>query len=232
VEARQGKSSKLFWLPVFGFLFALLFLGLGVTGGFGSPRVPPGAVAVVEGVPPGQGEVSRAELRGAIASHAALSEEGTVPRPGSKEYTALQEAALSELLTAIWLAGQAEELGLPVHKKHGQLDIAQLQRVIEPKLREEAPEPSNPQPYFTEIDLKFPGQWLPRTHCRDGFVVEQCEEFIAGHLASPCYEAHPTEPVEACPAPVGQRVSAAPGTYTERLPTGKGLPQGPIPVGG
>lgn len=141
-------------------------------------------------------------------------------------------AALSEKLTAIWLAGQAEELGLPVAETKGWPDIAKLQKEIEPKLREEAPEPSNPQPYFTEIDFKFPGEWLPRTHCRDGYIVEQCSSYVAGHPPFPCFEAHPEEAVEACPAPVQLRTSAQPGTYTVQLPTGTGLPQGPVPAGG
>jgi hypothetical protein len=99
-------------------------------------------------------------------------------------------------------------------------------------LTEAAPDPSNPQPYFTEIDRRFPGEWLPRTNCRDGFVVERCGNYVAGHVAAPCYEGDPKEPAEGCPAPVQERTPGKPGTFTAESPDGTGLPQGPVPAGG
>lgn len=231
MEGRRRNEEPLRWLLLFGAIFIALFAALAATVGFGSPRIPAGDVAVVEGAPPGEGTVSKGALRRAVREGAAATG-SKAPEPGSPEYKESQRQALSQLLTTIWLAGQAEELGLPIAKTKGRLDITKLQGEIEPKLAEEAPDPSNPQPYFTEIDFKFPGEWLPRTHCRDDYVVEQCSSYVAGHPLSPCFEAHPTEKVEACPAPAPQRVPAQPGTYTAQLPNGNWLPQGPVPAGG
>ncbi|MFL5897667.1 MAG: hypothetical protein ACJ76D_04285 [Solirubrobacterales bacterium] len=227
--ALRGKPSKLL-LPFAG-LFVLLFVGLAVAVGFGSPSIPAGAVAVIEGAPPGTETITTAELRRALERQAGLSG-GEAPRPGSEEYEVAQKQALSELITVTWLAGQGEELGLQVGRSQARLSLPILQEKIMARLTREAPDPSNPQPYFTEIDFKFPGEWLPRTHCKDGFVVEQCGNYVAGHVSAPCYEAQPTEPVEGCPAPLLQRALGQPGTFTERLPSGHGLLQGPIPAGG
>jgi hypothetical protein len=226
-EGRE-KRSKLLWLGLFGGLYALLFVVLAVTVGFGSPTIPAGAAAVIEGAPPGAEVITEKELRQAASRQAKLVG-GEVPGPGTKELRLAREQALSELITVTWLAGQAEELGLRVGSNQNEMSLSLLQEKVMAALTEEAPEPKNPQPYFTAIDFRFPAQWLPRTRCRDGLVVEQCGNYVSGHVASPCFEAQPSEPVEGCPAPVQQRVPAEPGTVTEEEPWGFGLPQGPLP---
>lgn len=227
MRTREGERPGPTWLLAFGGLLALLFLGLAVTVGFDSPRIPAGAVAVIEAAPPGTEVITRAELREAVERQAERGVE--LPKPGSEEYRIAEKQALSELITVTWLAGQAAELGLQVGRSQAQLSLSVLQEKVMAALTKEAPEPSNPQPYLTAIDFKFPGEWLPRTDCRDGFVVEQCGDFVSGHISSPCYEAKPNEAVEACPAPVVQRAPAQPGTVTEEQPWGTGMPQHPYP---
>lgn len=225
---RKGDRSGLRWLFLFGGLLAWLFLGLAVTVGFGSPQLPPGAVAVIEGAPPGTELITRVEIRNAVERQAQLAGSDP-PKPGSEDYENAGKQALSELITVTWLAGQAAELGLRVGGSQEQLSLPVLQEKVRAALTMEAPDPSDPQPYFTAIDFKFPEKWLPRTQCRDGFVVEQCGNFVSGHAPGPCYEAEPKEPVEACPASVMQRAPALPGTVTEKRPWGTGLPQRPYP---
>jgi hypothetical protein len=201
---------------------------MAATVGFDSPRIPVGAVAVVEGAPPGTKVITRVEIRKAVERQAQLGGY-ELPKPGSPDYENAEKQALSGLITVTWLAGQAAELGLQVGRSQEQLSLSVLQEKVMAALTKEAPDPANPQPYFTAIDFKFPAEWLPRTHCRDGFVVEQCGNFVAGHAPSPCYEAEPEEPVEACAAPVMQRAPTLPGTVTEKEPWGTELPQRSYP---
>lgn len=228
MRTREGERAGSLWLLVFGALFGLLVLALAVMVGVGSPHLPAGAVAVIEEAPPGTGTITEVELREAIDRQADLLEtEG--PRPGSEEYAVAQQQALSELIIVTWLAGQAMELGLQVGKSQEQLNLRVLQEKVMAALAKEAPDPSNPQPYFTAIDFEFPGKWLPRTFCRNGFIVQQCGNFVSGHIVAPCYEADPEESFLGCPAPVAQRVPARPGSVTERQPWGVAWPQRPYP---
>jgi hypothetical protein len=88
------------------------------------------------------------------------------------------------------------------------------------------------QEVFTEVDHHFPAEWQPRTHCAEGFVVEQCSGYPAfAHptAAAACYEASPKQPAEGCPALVTQRSPALPGTIRPWRPEGERLVQRPYP---
>jgi hypothetical protein len=88
------------------------------------------------------------------------------------------------------------------------------------------------QEVFTEVDHHFPGEWQPRTHCAEGFVVEQCAgypTFAHSTSSSACNEADPKQPPEACPAPVAARIPAMPGTVRPWRPEGDRLVQRPYP---
>jgi SurA-like protein len=294
VRAREGERSGLIWLVLFGGLFALLFLGLAVTVDFGSPRIPPGAIAYVEEAPPGTGEISMAEFDQAMLQSAAIGGQKRPPEPGDEGYEQARSEALSGLITAVWLRGQAEEMGIvasdgEVSEKLAKSGEARslraerftrktmyervrgemLVRRIEEALEQEAEKPTaaevrayyeeeplgeeesaeqkpfaeakaevrtalqgiRNQEVFSEFDAAFPEAWQPRTHCADGFVVEQCANFPAfAHAAPPaCYEANPKEPAEACPAPVPQRSAAQPGTVTPFKAGGEAFVQRPFP---
>lgn len=88
------------------------------------------------------------------------------------------------------------------------------------------------QEVFTAVDHRFPAEWQPRTHCAEGFVVEQCSGYPAfahSTAAGACYEANPKQPAKGCPALVTQRSPALPGTVRPWRPEGESLAQRPYP---
>jgi hypothetical protein len=258
VGPSKGDRSARIGLILFGVLFvSLLVLCAGETES-ASVRLPAGAIAVVEAAPPGTGTVSRAELQQALRQQAGFAGLKEPPKPGDEDYESFKEAALGELLTVIWLSGQAEELGIRIGDGEIAAALTQeeeaslreagftrttleeramfqlLQEKIEARLREEAPDPSNPQGYFSQIDQQFTLQWSARTSCAEGFVLPSCSNYVPVHPlgASPgCYEADPEAPAEECPAPVVQRQAVLPGSVTEEEPTGTVLLQHPVPSG-
>lgn len=106
-------------LILFGALVVVLFAGFAIAQGIGKPSVPEGDVALVEGVPSEVGEVSEKEFRQALLQQAAAGGLKKVPKEGSTKFEELKEATLSELLNAIWIQGEAEEMGIkpPTAKK-------------------------------------------------------------------------------------------------------------------
>jgi hypothetical protein len=103
-------------LTIFGVLFALLAAGVALAVGVGSssPSVPPGDVAIIEGAPHGLRAISRAELDQEMLQYATLSGLKKVPKPGEEGYELVRDEALGNLITAVWLEAQAEELGVEV----------------------------------------------------------------------------------------------------------------------
>jgi hypothetical protein len=105
-------------LIIFGVLFALLFVGVVLAVGIGSssPSVPPGDVAIIEDAPPGLGTISKAEFNQELLQYATLS--GLkVPKPGEEGYGQMRDEAMGNLISNVWLEGQAEELGVEVTDK-------------------------------------------------------------------------------------------------------------------
>ncbi|MGN6275155.1 MAG: SurA N-terminal domain-containing protein [Solirubrobacterales bacterium] len=278
-------------LILFAALFAFLFVGVALAVGVGSTAasVPPGDVAIVEDAPPGTGTISKAELDQKMLQEAGFGGRKP-PKPGEEGYEQAKSEALDGLITAIWLRGQGEAMGIVVGdrevaaelKKSGEAKTLReahftrktmyervrgemLVRKIEEALEKEAEKASaaevrayleeepltegesprkktfaeakaslqgiKNQEVFTRFDLAFPETWYPRTHCAEGFVVENCAEYPAFAHAAPaaCYEADPKEPAEACPAPVPQSPTAQPGTVTPFKPKGESRVQRPYP---
>lgn len=114
-SAKGGKSAGLQRLALLGFgaLFILLFVIFAVAEGIGNPSVPSGAVAVVEDAPGDIGTVTQEQFDHSL-EQAAAQEKIPVPKPGDAKYDELKETALNERLDAIWLQGQAEEMGISV----------------------------------------------------------------------------------------------------------------------
>lgn len=87
--------------------------------------------------------------------------------------------------------------------------------------------------FFSEFITGYQSKWQSRTYCADGYVVEQCANYISsGHpknAAPACYEANPTSPAKECPAPVTPTSPALPGSITEQKPKGEPFPQRPLP---
>jgi foldase protein PrsA len=114
---RQGRRSaglQRLALLAFGALLVVLFLGFAIAQGIGNPSVPSDAVAVVEDAPEDRGTITVEELDRGIEQAAAAAQINPVPKPGDDKYDELQETALGEYLDAIWIEGQAEEMGISV----------------------------------------------------------------------------------------------------------------------
>jgi hypothetical protein len=122
---------------IFGALFVLLFVIVGIAEGIGAPTVPSGAIAVIEGIPggaeapfekpykdckghtvtPDLGVVTEAQYKCAFEQLAAGSGLKKPPKPGEEQYDALQEGAISSLIENIWLQGLGAEEGIEVTLK-------------------------------------------------------------------------------------------------------------------
>lgn len=111
----------------FAVLLILLFAIFAVAQGIGQPSVPSDAVAVVEDAPDDLGTVTDEEFQRALAQAAAAARE-PVPKPGDKKYDELKETALGELLDAIWIQGQAEEMGISVTPKEVEAELKKLKK--------------------------------------------------------------------------------------------------------
>jgi parvulin-like peptidyl-prolyl isomerase len=104
-------------LILFGALFVLLFVGLAVSQGVGSPSVPSGDVVLVEDVPDEIGQITQEQFDRGFEQQLTQAKLKKAPDAGSDKYEELKEAALSELMDQIWIEGQAEELGISVTDK-------------------------------------------------------------------------------------------------------------------
>ena len=109
--------------------------------------------------------------------------------------------------------------------------FAELRSEIETQLREQ-----KKQEVYSEVDIRFPVEWQPRTHCAEDFVLEQCADFPGfGHFSwmpRACWEEDASPPADDCPAPVTGRYVAMPGTIRPWRPEGDKRVQGPAPSGG
>jgi parvulin-like peptidyl-prolyl isomerase len=115
-------------LVAFGALFVILFAGYAIAEGIGQPSVPSGAAAIVTHVPAGAGTISEVEYKRALLQQVAAGKLKKVPKPGEKKYEELKTAALGELLDSIWIAGEAEELGLTATDKEIATELAQIKK--------------------------------------------------------------------------------------------------------
>lgn len=114
-------------LLIFGGAFVLIFAVVGITVGIGHPSVGSGDVAVVEGVPSEIGTITEADFKKALAQGAAKQQMQKVPKPGEPQYKELKEATLGELLTKVWLQGQAEEMGISATDKEVSNKVKELE---------------------------------------------------------------------------------------------------------
>lgn len=123
--------------------------------------------------------------------------------------------------TVLEVAGSSPESVQELEAVESQIDSVLTQRLE--------------QEYFARFATIFNNEWIQRTFCASGFVVERCSNYqYSGHPASApegCYEENPKggRP-EACPAPVLQAAPAMPGTVTPLEPKGDVRPQRPRPL--
>ncbi|HEX5989772.1 MAG TPA: peptidyl-prolyl cis-trans isomerase [Solirubrobacterales bacterium] len=115
-------------LILFGVLLVLLFVGFAIAQGIGSPSVPSGDVATVEGVPDEIADVSKEEFDRALAQQVAQAKLKKTPEAGSDKFEELKTAAMGELLDQIWIQGQAEELDLSVTDKQIEEELESIKK--------------------------------------------------------------------------------------------------------
>jgi len=109
-------------------LLVLLFLIFAIAEGLGDPSVSAGDVAVIEDAPDGLGTITEKDLQRAIAQAAAAAQVKPVPKPGEEKYDELRETALGERLDAIWIQGEAEEMGFSVTPKEVAEELKKLKK--------------------------------------------------------------------------------------------------------
>jgi foldase protein PrsA len=97
-------------LAVFGGLFAILFIWVGVANGVGHPSVPSGDVAVVDGV--SDGTVTMADFTAGLKQTSLAQGLKKPPPPTSPQYATLRDATMSQLLTSRWVQGEAQDRGI------------------------------------------------------------------------------------------------------------------------
>jgi parvulin-like peptidyl-prolyl isomerase len=89
------------------------------------------------------------------------------------------------------------------------------------------------QGYFSEFVTDWQTKWQQRTFCADGYVIEQCANYVGNgrpaNAPPACYEADPKVPATQCPAPVTPISPALPGTITQAKPKGEPFQQRPQP---
>lgn len=128
---RRAGGRKPIWLIVFGAIFVAIFVIFAVAQGIGAPSVAAGDAAMVQSVPGYKSTISEAEVKHVTAQQViAASSEGKskAPKPGSKKFEELKEAALGELLDQIWIHGEAEELGISVTPKQVETELKTIKK--------------------------------------------------------------------------------------------------------
>jgi len=124
-KSRKAAGLQRFALVLFGVVFIALFAIIAIAEGLGDPSIPSGDVALVKGVP--DGNVSEAELKHAMLQQAASGGLKKLPAGGSK-LEELRKKALEEILNAIWVRGEAEELGIAVTPKQIATELATIKK--------------------------------------------------------------------------------------------------------
>jgi foldase protein PrsA len=127
-SAGRSAGRKRLAVVVFAVLLVGLFVGFAVAQGIGQPSVPAGAVAIVKGVPSDLGTVTEGEFKKALLQQVGQSGLKKVPKQGEKKYEELKTATMTELLSEVWIQGEAEELGLSVTPKQVATQFAQVKK--------------------------------------------------------------------------------------------------------
>ena len=95
---------------IFGVLFVLLFVIVAVAQGIGNPSVPSGNVALVQDAP--NSDITTDEFNAALKQTALGQGITKVPKPSDPQYATLKDAAMSNLITERWVAGEAADRGI------------------------------------------------------------------------------------------------------------------------
>jgi hypothetical protein len=109
-------------------VIACVAAGWGATGAGALPapeEMVPNTVARISDVPDETGTITRAEFRHALELAAAAKGRHPVPGPGVPGYERLEHTAVTALIEAVWLKGQAAEMNIVV-TRHQVLGVLAL----------------------------------------------------------------------------------------------------------
>jgi parvulin-like peptidyl-prolyl isomerase len=127
-DRERAAGRQRLALIVFAALLVLLFIGFAVAQGIGSPSVPSGDVVMVQDVSDEFADVSEKEFDRAMERQVAGAKLKKPPAPGSKKYEELKKGVLTELVEAVWIRGEAEELGVKTTSKQVEEELASIKK--------------------------------------------------------------------------------------------------------
>jgi len=113
-------------LIAFGAIFVVLFAWIAVAEGLGKPSVPSGDVAVVEGVPDGAGDITKAKYQAAFRQAWKRAGLTAAPKEGDAQYETARDGAMNDLLDQAWLTGEAAELGVSASEREVENELASI----------------------------------------------------------------------------------------------------------
>jgi parvulin-like peptidyl-prolyl isomerase len=118
----------------------------------GNPSVPSDDVAVVQDAPAGLSPISKADFDRALQQTAASQSIKKIPAPGSAQYEQLKQGAMNNLLDAVWIQGEAADLGQTATPT----EIASLlKQTISQNFKTQAEfEKFRKQAHFTQADIR------------------------------------------------------------------------------
>jgi hypothetical protein len=90
--------------------------------------LPSNVVAFVTHVPLSLGRLTKAEFQRALVQQAAQAGRSSAPGPRAKDYPRLAKRAIDERLDAIWIQGQAKEMGIGVRPREISRELAHLKK--------------------------------------------------------------------------------------------------------
>lgn len=127
-KANPRDQAHRLGLVVFGVAFVALFAGFAVAQGIGQPSIPSDAIAVVEDAAPDTSPITKEQFDRALMQTAARSGLKDVPKPSSKQYSDIKDAAIGDLLDTVWIQSQAAEQGISVTGKQIADELAKVKK--------------------------------------------------------------------------------------------------------
>jgi parvulin-like peptidyl-prolyl isomerase len=123
---RKGPTGRArLALILFGGLFVALFVVVAISEGVTTPTPPEGYAAVVTGLPGDMGKVSEEEVQRTIEQQVAETG-GKAPKPGEKFYYRRMSVAMNEILNALWIEAEAEDIGVQVTDKQVEDELEKI----------------------------------------------------------------------------------------------------------
>ncbi len=127
--ASARDRARRLGILIFGVAFVGLFVGFAVAQGVsGAPSVPSDSIAVVENAASGTSPINKEEFGRALKQTAARSGLQSVPKPSSKQYADIRDAAIGDQLDTVWIQSEAAEQGITVTDAKVAKELAKIKK--------------------------------------------------------------------------------------------------------